>query len=187
MPIPKKVKVIGLTGTLGAGKGTVRDVLKRALKADCITLSSIIKGRLGLLESRKDLQDAGNELRKRYGPHILVEWATQKMGNRVLILDGIRNPAEVLYLRERFGMGFFLLAIDAPPNVRFERLRKRAKPSDPSTWQEFVEMDERDQGKDEPAWGQQTKACMQMADHLLLNDKGIEELERKVKAIMAKA
>jgi len=64
------MKVIGLTGTIGAGKKTVKEIIQKKLTCYTVTLSDIIKAeierRKGTLD-RSTLQNMGNELRKRYG------------------------------------------------------------------------------------------------------------------------
>jgi len=42
------------------------------------------------------------------------------------------------------------LAVDANEKIRFERLLVRGEKKDPKTWEEFLEMDKRDKGFDEP-------------------------------------
>ncbi len=185
------MKVIGLTGTLCSGKGSVKEIISRKFDCYSISLSSVIKAEMEKKKgelSRKVLQDRGNELRKNYGPDILARLATDYMqkDKEILIVDGIRNPAEVEYLRKKFGKNFFLIAVDAPREIRFERMVKRNRKDDPKTWEEFLETDERDLGKGEPEYGQQVKKCMEKADFLIINDKDLKDLEQKVEEIMLK-
>ena len=95
------------------------------------------------------------------------------------MIDGIRNPGEVDFLRQQFGDDFKLIAIDAQQQVRFERVVKRNRDIDPKTWEEFVAADERDQGKAQPEYGQQVRKCIEMADIVLQNDGSLEELKKK--------
>ncbi len=182
------MKVIGLTGTLCSGKGTVKEIICKRVNCYTVSLSSVIKASERKEVDRKILQDKGNELRKNYGADILVRLATDYMqrNKEFLIIDGIRNPAEVDYLRKKFGKDFFLIAVDAPRKIRFERMVKRNRKDDPKTWEEFLEIDERDLGKDEPEYGQRVKDCMEKADFLIINDSNIEELEKKVDEILLK-
>lgn len=185
------MKVIGLTGTLCSGKGSVKEIISRKVDCYAVSLSSVIKAEMeekkGEL-SRKVLQDRGNELRKKYGLDILARLATDYMqkDKEILIVDGIRNPGEVEYLRKKFGKNFFLIAVDAPREIRFERMIKRNRKDDPKTWEEFLETDERDLGKGEPEYGQQVKKCMEKADFLIINDKDLKDLEEKVDEIILK-
>jgi len=74
--------------------------------------------------------------------------------------------------------------VDAPQKLRFERVGKRRTTRDPKTWEEFVEMDKRDQGENEPEYGQQTKKCLDQADFVIVNDGTGEEMKKKVEEII---
>ncbi len=184
-------KVIGITGTIASGKNVVRDLIKKKFSSYTVSLSSIIRGELERKKpdfNRVSLQDLGNELRKKYGNEILAKLAVEYMqrDKDVLIIDGIRNPGEVEFLRKKFGKNFVLIGVDAPREIRFERIVKRKKRTDPKTWEEFLIVDERDQGKGEPDYGQQTKKCLELADFLIINDGSLEDLEKKVNEVISK-
>ena len=185
------MKVIGLTGTIGAGKKAVKDVLKAKIDSFDVVLSDVIRVELERKRGRADrktLQDMGNDMRRMYGKHILAKLAVEYLSKKkeYVVIDGIRNPGEIQYLRQRFGSDFKLVAIDADPKIRFERITKRAQAKDAKTWEEFVAMDERDQGVGEPEYGQQVKACMEMADFKIVNDGDENSLKQKVDEIVSK-
>ncbi len=184
------MKVIGLTGTIGSGKDVVRETLEKRFNTASVRLSdlldqSVLKKR-GITITREVQQDTGDQLRKQYGNHVLAKIAVgfMKKNNDVKVIDGIRNPGEVDFLRQQFNEDFKLIAIDAPQQVRFERVMKRNRPIDPKTWEEFIAADERDQGKDEPEYGQQVKRCMEMADVVIQNDGSLEDFEKKVEDVI---
>lgn len=95
--------VIGLVGRIGAGKGQVADFL-REKGFLYFSLSDIVREearKRGYREekfSRKLLQDIGDELRQKWGNHILVERLVKKIktsqGNEIIV-DSIRNYGEV--------------------------------------------------------------------------------------------
>ncbi len=179
------MKVIGLTGTLSSGKEVVREILEKNTNSYSVVLSSLLKEDIlkkqGIKITREIRQNLGNELRKQYGTDVLVKIAVSFMQKKdFLIIDGIRNPGEVDFLRESFGDSFKLIAVDAPQQIRFERMSQRKREGDPATWDDFVKLDERDQGKDEPEYGQQVRKCVEMADMVLQNDGSLEEFQKKV-------
>ena len=183
------MKVIGLTGTIGSGKNVVKNILIKRLNACYITLSDVIKREAkSRALNRKNLQNIGNELRKEHGTHILVELALKNLpkNKETVIIDGIRNLGEVDYLKKKFSENFKLIAVDAERRIRFERLLKRKKEGDPKSWEEFLALDERDQGKNEPSYGQQTKKCIRLADFIIMNDGSLEELKSKIERIIEK-
>ncbi len=182
----EEMKVIGLTGTMASGKETVRDIIEKNTNSHSVILSSLLKEdalkKQKITITREMRQNLGNELRKQYGADVLVKVAVGFMPRNkdFLIIDGLRNPGEVDFLKSKFGIDFKLIAVDAPQQVRFERISSRNREGDPKTWEEFVRVDDRDQGKDEPEYGQQVRKCIQMADILIQNDTNVDELNKKV-------
>jgi dephospho-CoA kinase len=174
--------VVGITGTIGSGKEVVKEALAKNFNCYSVSLSSVIQAQMKKKADRKSLQDMGNELRKKYGNFILAKLATDYMqrDKEMIIVEGIRNPGEVDYLKKTFGNKFFLIAVDAPKELRWERIKARAREGDPKTWEEFLEVDERDQGVGEPLYGQRVRECIQMADFLLVNDGSLEEFQNRI-------
>lgn len=184
------MKVIGLTGTISCGKEAVIEILKRKFTVYHVRLSDIIRTEIEKKKpkfNRMTLQDMGNEMRKKYGTHILAMLAIEYLNkDKKIIIDGIRNPGEIEYLRKKYGKDFVLIAVDAPQQLRFERMLKRNKKTDPKTFEEFVVLDKRDQGEGEPEYGQQTRKCIEKADLTIVNDGSVEDLEKKVNEIISK-
>jgi dephospho-CoA kinase len=177
--------VIGLTGTIGSGKEAAAEHIKKTFSCFYVKLSQVLRNELekkrkGL--SRNLLQDSGDEMRSTYGGHVLAKVSIEYLPRNkdLIILDGIRNPGEIDYLKSNFNSGFFLIGIDSKPETRFERISKRARRDDPRTWEEFLEMDSRDQGNGQPEFGQQTRRCIEKADFKIDNDGTEEEFLAKI-------
>ncbi len=174
--------IIGLTGTLAAGKGVVSDYLKEEgfiYLSHSDELRELLKER-GIEITRKNLQDEGNKLREKEGGDALTKRIKKKIKSKKyndFIVDSIRNPAEVKSLREL--KNFFLVVVDAPQKKRFKRIKERNRENDPQTWGDFVKVDKRDQEEDNEN-GQQVKKCMEMADFKLINDGSLEEVRKKI-------
>lgn len=184
------MKIIGLTGTIGSGKDIVREILEKKFDTVSVRLSDLLDTnelkKKGIKITRDIQQNLGNELRKKYGAHVLAKLAIDfmKKNTDIKVIDGIRNPGEVDFLRQQFGDDFKLIAIDASQQIRFERIVKRNRDIDPKIWEEFVATDERDQGKDQPEYGQQVRKCIEMADVVLQNDGSLEEFQKKVEDVI---
>jgi dephospho-CoA kinase len=183
------MKVVGITGTIGCGKELVKEILSRNFANYSVSLSSAIRWEMEKRKgsvSRGTLQDMGNELRQKYGTHVLAKVAVEYLQrNRPLIIvDGIRNPGEAEYLKKTFGDNFKLIAVDAPQQLRFERVKNRARAGDPADFDAFVQMDDRDQGKDEPPYGQHVKTCIDMADFKVENSGTPDELAAKMQEVI---
>ncbi len=174
-------KIIGLTGTNGAGKGEAAAFFQSAGFA-FYSLSDLIREeirRKGLSISRNNLIKTGNALRERYGADILARWTMKKvLGNAVI--DSIRNTEEIAYLRTH--ANFILLAIDAPAEIRFARTKKRGRDESAANISDFLakEAEEMAGGNDK----QQLQACMQLADHTIQNNGTLEDFFFKLKRFL---
>jgi dephospho-CoA kinase len=107
---------------------------------------------------------------------VLARRAAADAGAGRSVVDSIRNAAEVAYLR---GLGdFFLIGVDAPVEIRFERARLRGRNESAATLEEFRAKEAEELRGGET--GQQLEACLRLADVLIVNDGTLEELERKL-------
>lgn len=175
-----KHRLIGLTGTNGAGKGEVAAYLAKKSYA-YFSLSDIIREKLEEEDAeanRDNLIRKGNELRRKGGPDILARLVMERVRGKAVI-DSIRNPREVEYLKKQ--AGFILLAIDAPPSLRFERVQKRGRNESAQTLDEFIQKEAEENGGDTDA--QQLRTCMEMADRTISNDGTLEDLYRKLEEL----
>ncbi len=141
-----------------------------------VRLSDVIRKELANPNpSGKELQDKGDELRSQKGESALVEMAIPELLKRQperIVIDGIRNPGEVKYLR-RFS-NFFLIGMDGNRDERLKRYRVKMKAQDPAapeiSDQDFFKLDERDSGKGQPPHGQNVTRCLDLADFQIINN-----------------
>lgn len=178
--------IIGLTGSLAAGKGVVSDFFK---KKGFIYLSLSDELRQVAKErkieiTRENLQNLGNQLREEQGSGVLAKLVVDKIKNqeyKKAVVDGIRNPAEIDELEKL--KNFFLVSVDADPKIRFERMVSRNRESDPITWNEFLKVDKKDKGIGEKKSGQGVGKCMKKASFVLLNEGSLEEVNEKIERL----
>ena len=179
--------VIGLTGRFGAGSTTTANLILSRKENDFVyfSLSDFIKEtakkQRGFLkkkekEKRVALQDIGDTFRKK-DPSFLVNKKLQdikrKLTKKNVLVDSIRNDKEVDALRNNFP-NFFLFAIDASTESRWQRLKKLYG----DDRGQFDLDDKRDAGgEEEPSNGQQVKKCMEIADVLINNDRNYSETQ----------
>jgi dephospho-CoA kinase len=175
-----KPRLIGLTGTNGAGKGEAAAYFVSKGYA-FFSLSDVIReelARRGEEATRDNLIRTGNELRESFGPDVLARRTMDKVRGPAVI-DSIRNTREVVYLRRQ--EGFVLIALDAPVKVRFRRTAARGRDESASSLEAFQAKESEERAGGETA--QQLEACMAAADRLIVNDGTIEELHRKLEEV----
>jgi dephospho-CoA kinase len=173
--------VIGLTGPNASGKGEVaRLLVGRGFLY--LSLSDVVREearRRGLEPLRENLIRVGREMREEEGSGAVAE-RIRKSIRPPCVVDSVRNPGEVEVLRTV--RGFRLLGVDASPELRFRRLRRRARPGDPETLEAFL-AGEQIEDSDDPE-GQRSSATQALADRILRNEGTLEELEAALEEIL---
>jgi dCMP deaminase len=177
--------LIGLTGRNAAGKGEVARYLQRK-SFYYYSLSDAIRDEIrsrGEQPTRERLIIIGNELRQKHGAAVLAERILSKIeDDKHYIIDSIRNPAEVEAFRE--AKHFKLIRVEAPAEVRFQRIVNRQRESDPKTYEEFVALENREAEGDDTS--QNLVKVELMADYPLINDGPIEKLYVQIDELLPK-
>ena len=181
--------ILGLSGPYAAGKGEVMAYLE-ARSFYPLSLSDVLRqelARRGLDESRERMIEVGTELRTRHGAGVLAERLLERMApDRNYVVDSIRHPAEVEVLRGAH-RDFKLVWVDAAPEVRFERLRARARPGDPETLERFLALEAREQAGGGDAAGQQLAAIQALADFTIRNDGDRKALAEAIQGVLSRS
>lgn len=106
--------IIGIAGTIGAGKGTVVDFLVKEKGFTHVSARMIWTRELearGLPVNRDSMTKLANELRAEHGPAYFMEQALSvKSDNSSVVIESVRTVGEVELLRRNGGV---LLAVDA--------------------------------------------------------------------------
>ncbi|MGV8162701.1 MAG: AAA family ATPase [Candidatus Nanoarchaeia archaeon] len=177
--------IVGITGTIGAGKGTVVEILKekgfKHFSAREFITQEIL--RRGLIVNRDSMVIVANSLREKYGPSYVAEelFKRAKATGQNAVIESLRTVGEIEALRANGN--FVLLAIDANPELRYERVYKRGNETDNISFEQFVSEEEREFISADPA-KQNLSACMELADHILINDGSYEDLKKKVEGLL---
>ena len=177
--------IVGITGTLGAGKGTIVEILKKHdfihFSVRALIIEHIKKRNLPV--NRDSMQAVANSLRQEHGPSYLVDelFTRAKKAKKSAVIESIRCPGEVESLREKGE--FLLLAVDADPKKRYERVIKRGSTTDMVSFEEFVEQEEQEMQSTDP-FRQNISWCMKHADIALTNNSSIDELEANVEKLI---
>ncbi len=174
-------RLIGLTGTNGAGKGEVAAYLMKK-GYSYFSLSDEIRADLrkkGKPLTRNHLIAMGNALRLRFGADILARRVMRKVKGKAVI-DSIRNLREVAYFRRQ--KNFILVAVDAPVELRYKRVRRRGRAESASSLEEFMAK-EKEEMTGRPS-EQQLRRVMAKADVMIINDGTRAALRQKVEALL---
>ncbi len=167
-------------GPSGAGKDTVADRISLLTGAEITSLSSQVRKeaqKAGLVDpTRGDLQIFANQMRSVHGNNVFAKLAAEDIANdgkSIIIVSGVRHPDEISVFDNPTVVG-----VDASIEVRFKRVLKRARPSDPKSWDEFLVCDKRENGTPDGKDGQQNYQCLTKANVVIENDYGsLEQLE----------
>jgi dephospho-CoA kinase len=182
----KQLRIIGITGTLGAGKGTIVDYLTQHHHFQHFSvrayLSKIIKSK-GLQVNRDTLVATANELREANTPSFIAEelYREAKESGTDCIIESIRTVGEVNALHSKGN--FYLFAVDADQKLRYSRILERASETDKVSLETFIANELREMNNTDPN-KQNLAACMQMADFKFINNDGFDELYRQIDAVL---
>jgi dephospho-CoA kinase len=178
--------IIGITGTLGAGKGTIVDYLEGKGFEHYSSRKLIVEEveRRGMPVSRDSMTIVANDLRATHSPSYIVETLYEKAARagKNAIIESIRTEGEVAALRKRGD--FYLLAIDADPKTRYQRIVARGNETDHISYEKFLEDEAREMRSTDPT-KQNISRCIELADFHLANDGTVEELHRQINAVLA--
>lgn len=176
-------KIIVVTGLPGSGKSEVSEEIKRS-RVPTLYTGDIIREEVaqrGLELSVESSEYIARELRKEYGPEAptrLVEHKIDSMKARMLCIDGPRSVREVEYLK-LFG-DVYLIIVESPKKLRYTRLMKRGKPSDPEKWEKFLWSDRKELER-----GMETLSkTMKFRKFVIKNNGTVKALRSKVAAVL---
>lgn len=179
--------ILGITGTDGAGKGTVVDYLVHEkgfthYEARKLFVEEI--NRRGIEPNRANMRIVANELRAEHGDSFLVDTYLARMkeeGVEDVIIESIRARAEADALKAAGGI---LLAVDADQKLRYERIQSRANESDQVSFEEFVAHETLEMNDPDPH-GMQKAAVIAAADYVITNDTDLAALHAQIDAVLA--
>jgi dephospho-CoA kinase len=180
--------IIGITGTLGAGKGTIVDYLVHEKGFVHYSVREFLLDEIrkrNMPENRDSMVAVANEMRKSNSPSYITDrlYLQSLSAGKNAVIESIRTPGEVVSLRNKGH--FFLFAVDTDPTARFERIILRDSETDRIDFSTFLaneqrEMNSNDQNK------QNLAKCREMSDFLFVNNGSITELHQRVEEVLKK-
>ncbi|MBP7101804.1 MAG: AAA family ATPase [Bacteroidales bacterium] len=184
----KSMVIIGITGTIGAGKGTIVDYLtsKKNFKHYSVRLFLLKEIKKRNLEPNRDsMVLVANQLREKNTSSFIIDElmkeAIEKKTNSVI--ESIRTEGEVLSLRKY--PNFYLFAVDALPEIRYERIVLRSSETDHINYQTFIQNEQREFTSNNPN-NQNLKRCIELSDFKFLNNLSIQDLYNQIEKVLSK-
>ena len=174
--------IIGLSGTLGSGKGEVAKYLvSKGFVHYSVTqvLIEEIKKR-NLIVNRDSMYSVANDLRNSFGAGILAKRLLEKAkfeGNTNIIIESLRNPKEIVELRKFENV--FIFAVDADRKIRYDRIQMRHSSKDNISYDNFSIQEENELNNSDPNAGHISE-CMKIADIIFQNNSSLLELYKQI-------
>ncbi len=180
--------IIGITGTLGAGKGTIVDYLVQEKGFVHFSVRGYITDeiiRQGLPVNRDSMVVVANGLRAANSPSYIIDQLYEQalLTGKNCIIESIRTPGEVESLREKGN--FLLFAVDADPVLRYDRIVMRNSETDRISFETFVNNEEREMQSNDPN-KQNIGKCIAQADYILFNNSSVAELHKQIEVELHK-
>ena len=175
--------LIGITGTLGSGKGTVVEYLVNTKGFVYFSVTAFLRAeveRRGITPNRIAYHDLANEYRMQ-GSTRLME-AVYRSALPVLarresvVIEAQHTPEEVRFIQSKGGIEF---AVDAAIETRYRRITARGSEKDRVTFEAFKEIEERELSGRE-VHEQNLRGAIEAADYRLTNDGTLEELHQQI-------
>jgi dephospho-CoA kinase len=148
------MKIIGLSGTNGAGKDTVADMLGERHNFYVGVATNMLRDELekrGLPTTRENKAKLSAEWRREYGMAAIVNRAYEyykahESEYEGMIVGSLRHPGEADRIHELAGK---MVWVDADPRVRYKRIQDNAHArgraaEDEKTFEEFLAEEERE-------------------------------------------
>jgi len=178
----KKI-IIGLVGEIASGKGTIVKYIAEKYGAISYRFSDILRNVLKSLHldiNRENMQTLSLILRQNFGQDLfakIISENAKNSNNKIVIIDGIRRPADIKYLKKL--PEFKLIYVTVDIKTRYQRIINRTENSDDQnkTFKQFVKDHQAEPELEIPKIGK-------TADYKINNSGTKEELFQQIDSII---
>ncbi len=183
-------KIVAIVGMPGAGKSYAAEYFKKAgfdyIRFGQATIDEIKKRGLDVNEQNERI--IREELRKTHGmaAYAIINLNKIEHSAHHVIIDGLYSWSEYKILKEKFNKQFYVLAIYAPPALRYERLTNRADQFKNDTTHTFRSIKREDAITRDYAEIEKIEkgGPIAMADYTIINTQGIEHLASHIDSVI---
>jgi len=176
--------VIGTVGLPGSGKGEAATVARED-GIPVVTMGDVVRQETADrgLDPAKDHGTVAQALREENGPTAIAERSLPMIEDRLethdtVLVDGIRSDVEVDVFEEAFDDAFTLVSIEAPFDVRAERIDDRGRDASAAEGgEDLAARDERERG-----FGMDD--AMDRADVVVENTDSLEVFHERIRSIV---
>ncbi|MGH7196995.1 MAG: AAA family ATPase [Candidatus Saccharimonadales bacterium] len=172
-------KIFGISGSFASGKDTLAHYLTDELGYLHVSTGDMVRAEAQKLRGsieRPVLKEVATELRRRHGAGYFAERALEELETHPdatgVVVTGLRSIGEANAITTAGGM---LVFVDAPVEVRYERMKSRQRDNETAlTLEEFKTGEEKEwhAGDDEADFN--LRGIKQMADVTLENSADLE-------------
>ena len=170
--------IIGIAGTLGSGKGMAAEYLAKKHNFTYLSVRNFFAQevlRRGKMVTRDAIAQVALELRAQYGKtHAVEQLVGRIIVGKNIVIESIRTKEEAGYLQEK---GALLWAVDADPQVRYQRILQRDASTENVSFEQSIEKEMKE--------GVLTEV-ISMADAVLQNNGTKEEFFAAIDSALTK-
>ena len=175
------MRIVGITGSFGAGKGAVVEYLNKERGFSHYSASGFITEeiiRRGIPVNRDSMIVVANDLRATHGPSYIIDslFERARESGKDSVIESLRAIAEVRRIKE---LGGFVLGVDADPRIRYERAFARGSEKDAVSFEKWMEQEQKESNPDDPT-KQNIFGALKESDMIVTNNGTMEELHRQV-------
>lgn len=178
------MEIIASVGMPGSGKGEATNIAEEN-GFDVVVMGDVVKTVMrdhGLDPETDSVGKFCNDMRVEHGMDIMAQFTAdvvRDMDASRVFIDGIRGWAEAEYLMDEFGDNFYLISIEAPFDVRFDRIKERGRVDDSEieTRDDLRERDHREKG-----WGMDE--ALENADVTVQNTGSLDEFQQMIEYVI---
>lgn len=180
--------IVGIAGTLGAGKGTVVEYFKdrgfqwyssSALLKELVSAEGnpLTRDFLGPMATKLQSEYPGGVVEKNYREKYLEEKPEHA------VFEAIHRQSEALFLKS---VGGVLIGVDADLETRFKRTQVRNEgEKDRQDFEDFKKQSSiEDEGGGDTSRDNNIRAVIDMADYTITNNGTLEELYEQVEVVL---